>query len=354
MQQNRFFNPLLAILVSSVLVACGGETDESPKDPSARPVKIVEISDGSNESTARYPAVIGAGDSADLRFAIGGVVAALPVTESGDVSKGDLIARLDTRDLRNNLESAQASYSNAEEEYQRAVRLAEQDAIATSVLEQREAQRDVAKAQLDSAEKALSDSEIVAPFDGVIASVPASEGNTVGPGEIVATLIGVDTLEATISLPASVISQVPTRENRGAAVLLDAAPDQLIEATFSEANLLADATSQTYSVTFTFDAPENLLVLPGMNATVVLRSTGSDDEAASVTVPLAAVQSDGDGQYVWVVNPESMAVSRRGIEVAPGIGETLVVTSGLTSGEQIVGAGGAYLAEGMQVTPWTE
>ena len=126
-----------------------------------------------------------------------------------------LIARLDTRDLRNNLESAQASYSNAEEEYQRAVRLAEQDAIATSVLEQREAQRDVAKAQLDSAEKALSDSEIVAPFDGVIASVPASEGNTVGPGEIVATLIGVDTLEATISLPASVISQVPTRENRG-------------------------------------------------------------------------------------------------------------------------------------------
>ena len=137
-------------------------------------------------------------------------------------------------------------------------------------------------------------------------------------------------------------------------MLLDAAPDQVIEATFSEANLLADATSQTYSVTFTFDAPENLLVLPGMNATVVLRSTGGDDEAASVTVPLAAVQSDGGGQYVWVVNPESMAVSRRGIEVAPGIGETLVVTSGLVSGEQIVGAGGAYLAEGMQVTPWTE
>ena len=49
-----------------------------------------------------------------------------------------------------------------------------------------------------------------------------------------------------------------------------------------------------------------------------------------------------------------MTVSRQAIEVAPGIGETVLVTNGLAVGDQIVGAGGAYLTAGAQVTPWTE
>ena len=84
MQLNPIFKPVFAFSIACALVACSDEAIEPKADPSARPVKIVEISDGSNESTARYPAVIGAGDSADLRFAIGGVVTALPVTESGE------------------------------------------------------------------------------------------------------------------------------------------------------------------------------------------------------------------------------------------------------------------------------
>ena len=305
------------------------------------------------ESATRYPAVIGAGGLAELSFLVGGIILELPVSESDEVEEGDLIARLDPRDFESSLASARASFTNAEDEYQRAVRLAEQDAIAQSVLEQRETQRDVAKAQFDSAEKALADSVIRAPFSGVAASVPVREQQTVSAGTSVATLINLETLEATINLPASVVAQVPTRAPQGAVVLLEAAPGREIEAQFSEANLVADATSQTYAVTFRFESPENLLVLPGMNATVVV-TAGSGPAGASVSVPLAAVQSDGGGQYVWLVDGDSMTVSRRDIDVAPGIGETVVVTSGLSVDDQIVGAGGAYLAEGVKVTPWTE
>ena len=184
--------------------------------------------------------------------------------------------------------------------------------------------------------------------------MPVDVQQTVSPGTTVATLINLGSLEATINLPASVIAQVPTKEDRGAVVLLEAAPGREIEATYSTANLVADSTSQTYAVTFTFEPPENLLVLPGMNATVVLRSSVGGGSTSGVSVPLAAVQSDGRGQFVWLVDEASMTVSRRDIEVAAGIGETLVATSGLSSGDQIVAAGGAYLAEGMQVAPWTE
>ncbi len=276
------------------------------------------------------------------------------MSDSADVVAGDLIARLDARDFQSSLSSAQASFDNAEQEYQRAARLAAQDAIATNVLQQRKAQRDVTKAQLGTAQKALADSVLRAPFTGVIANVPVRQQQTVSAGATVATLIDVTQLDATINLPASFVAQVPAREDRGAIVFLDVAPDRQIAATFREADLVADATSQTYAVTFTFKGPEDLLVLPGMNATVVLTSRDGVDTSSSVSVPLAAVQSDGGGQYVWLVDPESMTVSRRNIEVAPGIGETIEVTVGLEAGQQIVGAGGAYLAEGVAVTPWVQ
>ncbi len=343
-----------AVLTVSLLASC---TDEAPPvavDTASRPVKLITILGASDETTARYPAVISAGTTAEISFLVGGIIEELPVSDAEPVEAGDLIAKLDPRDFQSSVTSARASFANAEDEYQRAVRLAEQDAIATNVLQQRKTQRDVTKAQLDSAEKALADSVLRAPFTGVVASIPVRARQTISPGTVIATVINVSTLEATINMPASVVAQVPTQEDRGSVVILEAAPGQEIEATFSEANLVADATSQTYGVTFTFQAPENMLVLPGMNATVVLKSSGNGTADDSVSVPLAAVQSDGSGQYVWLVDQEGTTVSRRDVEIAAGIGETVVVTSGLSSGDQIVGAGGAYLSEGVQVTPWAE
>jgi hypothetical protein len=49
-----------------------------------------------------------------------------------------------------------------------------------------------------------------------------------------------------------------------------------------------------------------------------------------------------------------MTVARRNVTVAPGIGETVTVVEGLEISDRIVGAGGAYLTEGMAITPWTE
>ncbi len=345
---------MFVIVTALLLASCDEEPATEPNDTSGRPVKLINISGTHHQSTARYPAVIGAGEQVDLSFPVGGVIQELPVTDADPVDKGDLIARLDPRDFESNVAAARASFTNAEEEYQRAVRLAEQDAIAQSVLEQRKTQRDVARAKLDSAEKALADSVLRAPFSGVVASIPVRKQQTVSPGTNVATLINVAALDATINLPASVVAQVPTRENRGVVVLLEAAPDREIEAQFSEANLVADATSQTYAITFRFEAPADLLILPGMNATVELTSGDSGAARGSVSVPLAAVQSDGNGQYVWIVERDAMTVSRRYIEMATGIGEMVVVTSGLSFGDQIVGAGGAYLAEGIKVTPWME
>lgn len=350
---------VLAVPMAFVLfvtAGCGGENAEQAREPVVRPVKMISLSAASDIQTARYPAVISAGQSADLSFQVNGFVAEMAVSDAQSVNQGDLIARLDQRDFQNQLTTARAQFETAEEEYQRAVRLAREDAIATSVLEQRESQRDVARAQLDSAEKALEDTVLRAPFSGVVTQAPVNNGDAMSAGQLVASLMGEGILKATIDLPARVIAQSQEVEDRGAVVLLDAAPGERMEATFLEAILVADAASQTYEVVFTFEPPSDLVVLPGMNATVELSSARRTEssETLRISVPLSAIASDGENTYVWVVDQNTMTVSRRDVTIAEGIGEFAVVTDGLEFGETIASAGASFLADGMQVRPWAE
>ncbi|MGI9248293.1 MAG: efflux RND transporter periplasmic adaptor subunit [Woeseiaceae bacterium] len=350
---------LLAMTLSTSLVtvaSCGGDTVEDVAEPVVRPVKMVMVSTASDLQTSRYPATVSAGRFSELSFQAGGLIEEIAVVDAQEVNAGDLIARLDQRDFQSNAVAARSQFQNAEEEYQRAVRLAAEDAIARSVLEQRESQRDVARAQLDTAEKALEDTVLRAPFKGVIAQVPVRERESISAGQAVAALIDADTLEVTVDLPARAIAESQEVEDRGSFVVLDAAPDTRIEATFKEADLLADTASQTYGVTFTFEPPGNLIILPGMNATVELSSARKSDAGAGnrKSVPISAIGNDGESTFVWIVDKDTMTVSRREVTVADGVGEYAIVTEGLASGDTIATAGASFLAEGMQVRPWTD
>ncbi len=345
----------LAILLSAV-AACGGDTEEEVREPVVRPVKLLTLSAASDLQRSRYPAVVSAGRFSELSFQVGGLIEDIAVVDAQTVNAGDLIARLDQRDFQSSLVSARSQFQNAEEEYQRAVRLAEQDAIARSVLEQRESQRDVARAQLDTAEKALQDTVLQAPFTGVVAQVAVRERESIAAGQLVAALMDTSTLEVTVDLPARVIAESLEVEDRGSFVILEAAPETRIPATFKEADLLADTASQTYGVTFTFAPPENLVILPGMNATVELSSARVSGAGADTrkSVPISAIGSDGESTYVWLVDKDTMTVSRREVTIAEGVGEYAIVTEGLAPGDTIATAGASFLTEGMQVRPWTD
>ena len=352
---NKFASGFFAIVTTVSLTSCGGEKVEQVKEPAVRPIKLLTVKAASSRSSSRYPAVINAAQLSELSFQVGGLLQELTVIEAQEISEGSVIAKLDQRDFQSNLASATSQYNNASKEYKRAVNLSKENAISKSVLEQRKSQRNVAKAQLDSAIKALEDTVLVAPFSGLVAQVPVKRLQTIPAGQLVATLIDVSELEATVSIPAAFVAQIESRTDRLAEVMLDAAPDSPIEAKFKEATLLADSTSQTYAVTFSFPPPQGLNILPGMNATLELSSTSVNqaEQTNRVSVPLAAVLDDGGTQFVWVVDNDKMTVSKRGISVEEGIGETLVITEGIQPGETIAGAGATYLAEGMQVRPWT-
>lgn len=343
---------LLAALIMA-LTACS-QQDAAPPEPPVRPVKLVTVKETTDRFPVSYPAVIEAAQSSVLTFQVGGLLHELPVSEGQPVAEGDLIAKLDQRDFQNNLNSAKAQYDNAESEYQRARRLSDENAISRSVLEQRRSQRDITKAQFDSAKKAFDDTELRAPFAGQIAQVDVENFQNVSAQQAIVTLQSAGQVEAVIDVPARILAYVPQIDPVDTTVTLDAAPNVKIAAGFKEAAGQADPTTQTYRVRFSFTAPDDLLILPGMTGKVdsVFAYTG-DQYRLGVSVPTGSVLAEGDDRYVWVVNEETMSVSKRAVRVSDNrFGEEVSILEGLKGGEVIAGAGAAYLQEGMRVRAW--
>lgn len=354
-----FIQLFLSILPIFLLTACDSESPSHANKTEAliRPAKLIQIGETNSDDFLNYPAVIKSKQLTVLSFEVGGMLNELLVVEAQRVQKGEVLAKLDQRDLLTKLKSARAEFKNADAEYQRALRLIKQDAISRSELEKRKSQRDVKKSQLETSEKALQDSVLVAPYSGAIAKVSIDKRQIIKPGEPAITLLGKEGLEAKINLPSSIIAKA--REQKEPAtdsyIVLDAAPSRHIPAIFKEASLEADAASQTYEVTFAFDAPEDLVILPGMNAIVWFKDPSkSMSNISKISVPLTAIVTDGNQKYVWVVDSSSMTVSKRNIVVEPGVGASLGVISGLESGETIVGAGVSVLSDGMKVSPWSK
>ncbi len=341
----------LFLLSAFALTSCGETQNEEVREAAIRPAKLLTLSAAAEQHAKSYPAVLDAAKKSELGFQVGGLIQTLGVTEAQTIEEGHIIAALDPLDYRAQLASAKSQYEVANEEYERAARLLKENAIARNAYEQRKSSREVAQAALETAEKALADTKLIAPFSGLIAQVPVKKLQRVAPGEVVATLINIERMEVEFNMPASVITHI---DNNKTFVRLDALPDTRIEADFKAADLIADATSQTYGITLTFDAPQDLLILPGMTATVEVEFPENDNgqPIARVPVPLAAVVASGDETYVWVVDTDNMTVSKRVISVEPSIGEFLYVSSGLAVGETIVAAGASYLAEGSKVREW--
>jgi RND family efflux transporter MFP subunit len=344
--------------VSFFLTGCGREDSSSAVGSDVvRPVIYHEVRAAVPEFTRSFPARIAAADMRELVFPVPGVVLPVPVRESDSVVSGQLLAQLDSRDYESALSAARARVENAIRELERAQRLFKEDAVSKSVLEQREAAAEVARAEFDAAEKALADTRIEAPFSGIVSRVFVEASQAVSPGTSAVRIFSKEDLEATIAVPASLIVNADgsQREQKGAVVRLAADPEQGIEAAFRKAELEADAGSQSFAVTFSFQSPEGLNVLPGMNAEVDLTIEDPRVRSGGVEVPLRAVASQGEGHFVWVIDTsvEPHRVEPRAVTVGVGVGEMIPMTQGIEPGETIVAAGVSALVEGIAVRLWS-
>jgi len=346
---------LLILAIVPAIQSCSenAQVDEVAKSP--RPVKLITIEDAGMARSLTYPATIDAVQTSKLAFQVAGKLASLNVIAAQDVVQGQQLASLEKRAFTNQVNSTKAQYEAALSDYTRGQTLANDGVISARELEQLKSKKEVAESSFDSAQKALSDSTLLAPYDAVVAAVPVKNLENVSSGQHIVTLFGKGQMEAIVNIPASIVATVDASTDREVFVILEAAKKSPIHATFRRANLEADTASQTYEVRFAFTPPEDLNILPGMNASLRIDFAGlRQDITSMVSVPTFAIFKEQEKHYVWKVSPSDMSVTKALVTIQDGIGEEMVVTSGLISGDVIVGAGANYLTEGVIVRPWTK
>jgi RND family efflux transporter MFP subunit len=348
-------------LPAGVLLAGCGEPP-APQQQAPRLVKLFTVEDPASQRLREFPARLKATNEAELSFRIGGQLKKIEVLQGQQVKLGQLIASIEDTDQRLRVRDRQASFDLANAQFQRIAKLYERQMISRSEYDQRKAALDSANAALSLARQELDYTQILAPFNGVIASTYVDNFQVVQAKQPIATLQSGDSLDVLFQLPENLLTNLHRREDRPdyhPSVTLDSLPGREFEAVYKEHSTQPDPRTLTYEVTLSMPRPQELNLLPGMSATVKVDFAQlSRTPDNRLLVPVEAVFSADSGpasaKQVWVVREQDDALhlSARAVEVGQLSRDSIEVLSGLEPGEQIVAVGGAELEEGQTVRPW--
>ncbi|MGQ7246583.1 efflux RND transporter periplasmic adaptor subunit [Halomonas sp. V046] len=366
----RRFSPFLPLLLAASTALLSGCSDPEPPltKQLVRPVKLLTLSDSRTATLARYPGVVEASERSNLAFRVGGELATLDVQAGQKVEAGQRIASIDQSDARNALANAQSSYDLALATYRRMQASVEKGAISRAAFDESRAAFLSAQAQFEQAKDQLGYTELTAPFDGIIASVPVDNFQVVTAQETIAVLQQPGNIDVTFDLPEQQVrrlDQARTQESLDTQATVAwvsfGSTDQRYPANYKEHDSQARSGSLSYTVTLTLATPDDVNVLAGMSAVVELDlerlTTTSDDLWRLPLGTVVALESAPESSVVWRFVADEGAlghVESVPVEIRTTSDEGVFVAADLAPGDRLVSAGASLMIEGQSVTPWQQ
>ena len=335
---------LSAAAIVALLLGCG---PPPPKPEPIRQLRTVEVGAVADLRSGELPGRARSAREVDLAFDVSGTLVERPVSIGDEVTEGDLIARLDPRDFQARLQAAEAGARNAQRNLARGKELLVKSFISEAEVDRLETNVDITQAELALARKALTDSVIRAPFDGVISNMLVENFQSVPAKKNIARLLGTERIEMVINLSEIQIASLPNVES--IEVVFDAFPDLRLTAEITEIGREASLTTRTFPITLSMQQPEGQKILAGMAG--VARASGRfDAETEGYVIPASAFIGDvvDDISGVWVVDDDDR-VRRRPVRIGALGAGGLTVVDGLEAGELVATAGVHTLSEGQEV-----
>jgi RND family efflux transporter MFP subunit len=343
---------VVALGASLLLAACQAETAPVKSE---RPVQVQRVAFETGAMAREFVGVVRARYETDLGFRVAGKIVTRVVNVGDRVQVGDVIARLDARDLELQVESAEAelaaatsNLTQAAADLQRYATLKSRGFAAVADFDRKQAANDEAEGRLARARRSLdlarnqvAYSELKSDAEGIITATLAEPGQVVAIGQPVARLAHKGEKEAVVSLPETSLAEA---RDAKATVRLWSDRDRKFQARLRELSPQADQATRTFAARFTIlDADDSVAF--GMTATVVLER---ERETPVARVPLAAVLNRGTGPTVYVVD-DNGALALRPVTVASFTGDAALITGGINNGERIVTLGVQTLEAGLRV-----
>jgi RND family efflux transporter MFP subunit len=294
----------------------------------------------------------------------------LGVQEGDTVKKGQVIARLEDKDMvaalnraRENLHMAEADLKDARQSLERQRILLAKELIAPADFDAAEARYKRVVASIQSAAASVKEAEtaveytrIVAPFDGTVLSKNADVGEIVAPlagaassRAAVVTIADMSSLEVEADVSEANLTRVFSAQP--CEITLDAYPERHYPAYVDKIVPTADRAKATVMVRIKFESYDQR-VLPEMSAKIAFLPKGAADAAAMtqpvLSVPASAVAEANGRQVVYRIK------DGRAVEVPVAVGRRMgslaEIQDGIKAGDKIIARADDRIAAGTRVT----
>jgi multidrug efflux system membrane fusion protein len=344
--------------------AAEGRQGGDPANAGPVPVTVIEAARQDVPVYASALGTVAAMNTVTVSPQVGGQLISLNFKEGQEVKKGDLLAQIDPRTLQASYDEAaaakrqnQAQLATARSNYQRSNSAEYRQYVAKTDLDtqrnqvaQFESAVAANEASMRAAQVQLQYTRVTAPISGIAGIRAVDAGNIVSAGTALVTLTQIHPIHVVFNLPERQLPAVRQAQAAGAVAI--AALDR------NDAHVLTDggkldvvdnqisSDSGTFRARALFDNEDNSL-WPGqfVNVRMQLRTI-----AGGVVIPTQAVMRGPDGEYVYIVKPDStvaMQTVKSGVEV----GDSQVqITEGLKGGERVVSEDQFRLKPGAKVT----
>ncbi len=349
--------PLLALFLLLSVHMAGCNRDAPPdEEGAARTVQVASVERGDLVESVSLVGELQGVEEVRVLAQVTDSIRRLAVREGDEVSKGDVLAVVESDLMSRALEQAEAGLEAAtasrdalEREVVRIRTLVDAGSAPSSQMEGLQDQLEGARAQVRQAAAAVgqasaqqSRSVVRSPISGVVTAITAQEGEIAAPSMPLLTVVKPDELKVVLRAPERHFLGI--KEGMRALITPLADRDIEVEAVVSLRGRVLDRMTRTGLVELVVENEEGLLV-PGSAVRAVIETQRVPDV---IVVPSEAVMFRGDTEvtgraYVFVA--EDDVAYRREVTIGSRQEGRIQILEGLTEGESIVVRGAYFLRD---------
>jgi RND family efflux transporter MFP subunit len=256
--------------------------------------------------------------------------------EGKAIAKGDVLARLDDREVQAQMKELRAREDFAKREMSRVSDLVTRGAATTQAYERASMDLQQVQGLISVQIEKIGDYTIFAPMDGVVLRRDGEIGEIAEAGQIL--------FRVGVPLPLQVVAEVNEEDiprvalNQTVLFRTDAFPNRRLEGRVREITPMGDVVAKTYRIKVAL--PDDTPLKPGMSveANIVTR-----EQANALLVPADALQGDA------VFTLDGGHARKRAVKIGIRGTRAVEVLSGLNDGERVVAPAPTDLKDGARV-----
>lgn len=283
---------------------------------------------------------IEANEQVEIRSEVSGIVEGIYFKEGSNVSKGQLLFKVNDVELRAQLGQAKTKQGLASENERRAKLLLQKEAISQEEYDVAKADYKLAQAQVQLIQSQIAKTFVRAPFSGKIGLRSISQGTYITPSILVAKLFNISQLKITFSVPEKYVNQVKTNSNLSFTV---AGSTEKYTAKIYAIEPEVQIATRTLQVRALAENKDNKL-LPGTFANIELPLDIIKD---AIVIPSEAIIPIQNGKKVFISNRGKAKEIM--VETATRTDASILVLSGLKTGDTLLTTGVMSLKEDDEV-----